>query len=91
MPATHTPDRHRFIVPTPAGDAELSYHASPNGDLDLQHTFVPPAARGGTIASDLVRAAVAHAQANKVKLIATCPYVQSWLVRHPDAKELFLR
>lgn len=90
MPATHDPAHHRFLFPTPHGDAELVYRARRDGTLDLQHTFVPEAARGGTIASDLVTAAVAHARARDLKLVATCPYVQSWLVRHPDEKELFV-
>ena len=91
MPATHDPDRHRFVVPTPDGDAELVYRIQKDGVMDLLHTFVPEPARGGTIASDLVKSAIAHATANGLKLKATCPYVQSWLVRHPETRELFVR
>ena len=90
MPATHDPDHHRFLFPTPHGEAELVYRIRRDGVMDLLHTFVPEAARGGTIASDLVKRAVAHAMANGLKLKATCPYVQSWLVRHPETRELFV-
>lgn len=90
MPVTHHPDRHRFIVTTPDGEAELAYRIRKDGVMDLLHTFVPEAARGGTIASDLVKAAIVHATVNSIKLKATCPYVQSWLVRHPETRELFV-
>ncbi|HEX7918609.1 MAG TPA: GNAT family N-acetyltransferase [Gemmatimonadales bacterium] len=90
MPATHDPDHHRCLFPTPHGDAELVYRIRRDGVMDLLHTFVPEAARGGTIASDLVKSAIAHATANGLKLKATCPYVQSWLVRHPETRELFV-
>ena len=90
MPVTHDPARHRFLFPTPHGDAELVYHLRKDGAMDLLHTFVPEAARGGTIASDLVKAAIAHAREHNIRLVATCPYVQSWLVRHPETRELFV-
>ena len=90
MLVLHHRDQHRFTLETPAGEAELTYRTRDDGAMDLVHTFVPPAARGGLIASDLVRAAVDHAKAHDLKLVATCPYVQSWLVRHPEAKGLFV-
>ena len=89
MPIVHRPDRHRFTLETPAGEAELSYRIREDGTMDLLHTFVPVKARGGTVASDLVRAAVDHAKAHDLKLVATCPYVQSWLVRHPEERDHF--
>lgn len=90
MPVTHLPDRHRFVIATPAGEAELHYRMRPDGVMDLAHTFVPEAARGGTLASDLVKAAIAYAREQHLTLAATCPYVQSWLARHPDERELFV-
>ena len=90
MPVIHDPTHHRFTVATTAGDAELVYHVRADGALDLQHTFVPPKARGGRIASDLVQAAIAHARSNELKLVATCSYVQSWVARHPKEQELFV-
>ena len=90
MPVIHRPDRRRFIVETPVGEAELSYRIREDGAMDLLHTFVPEKARGGTVASDLVRAAIAYGKGQGLKLVATCPYVQSWLVRHPEEKGYFI-
>jgi predicted GNAT family acetyltransferase len=91
MPVTHRPDRHRFILETPAGEAELTYHMRADGAMDLIHTLVPEKARGGTIASELVRAAVEYGKGQGLKLAATCPYVQSWLVRHPEEQGFFVQ
>ena len=85
------PDRHRFTIETPAGEAELSYRLREDGAMDLLHTFVPVKARGGTVASDLVRSAVEYGEGQGLKLVATCPYVQSWLVRHPEQTGAFVK
>jgi predicted GNAT family acetyltransferase len=90
MPVLHLVDRHRFVLDTPAGEAELTYHMRADGTMDLVHTFVPEKARGGTIASDLVRAAVEYGKGQGLTMVATCPYVQSWLVRHPEEKKSFV-
>jgi predicted GNAT family acetyltransferase len=91
MPVTHLPDRSRFIAETPAGEAELTYRIRPDGAMDLLHTFVPEGARGGSVASDLVDAAVNYARAQGLKIVATCPYVQTWLKRNPESEGLFVK
>jgi hypothetical protein len=91
MPVSHLPDRHRFVIATPAGEAELTYHIRQDGAMDLLHTFVPAKARGATVASDLVEAAVEYGKAQGLKLVATCPYVQSWLRRHPEVESMFVQ
>jgi predicted GNAT family acetyltransferase len=84
----HDPKRNRFVARFPEGDAELAYVRVAAGTLDLTHTFVPPALRGRGIAEALVRAALAHARQQHLKLIPTCPYVARWLDRHPQEREL---
>ena len=92
MPVLHDPTRHRFSVATPAGEAELVYRIRQrDGAMDLLHTFVPEAARGGSIASDLVEAAIAYGTEHQLHFVATCPYVQSWLKRHPEMAGRFVK
>ena len=87
----HLPDRRRFSADVGAADhAVLAYAELGGGTLDLQHTVVPPEARGGGVASALVRAAVEHARAHDLKLVATCPYVAAWLERHPRDRDVFV-
>ena len=91
MPIVHDPARRRFTVATPDGEAELTYEIRGDGAMDLLHTFVPEGARGGTVASDLVDASVNFGSAQGLKLVATCPYVRTWLQRHPESEGLFVK
>ena len=90
MSPLHRPEHHRWIVPIDgAEEAVLTYEDVGGGVLDLQHTVVPPEARGGGVGAALVHAAVAHARAQGVKLVPTCPYVAAWVARHPAEADVF--
>ena len=82
----HEPERSRFVVDLPDGEAELLYGEFAEGVLDLQHTEVPPAGRGKGVGGALIRAALGYARARGARVMATCPYVQAWLRRHPDER-----
>ena len=86
---THDASARRFVARTDDGPAILAYEPAGPGVLDLQHTVVPEGARGEGVGDALVRAAVAHAQAEGLRLIPTCRYVAAWLERHPDEGEVF--
>lgn len=87
----HDPTARRFAADVGAeAPAVLTYEVRPDGALDLQHTIVPPEARGRGVADALVRAAVAHARTNGVRLVPTCPYVAAWAERHAGERELFV-
>lgn len=82
----HDAAQSRFVVDLPGGPAELIYGEFGEDVLDLQHTEVPPAGRGQGVGDALVRAALAYAGARGARVMATCPYVQAWLRRHPDER-----
>ncbi|HEX3275027.1 MAG TPA: GNAT family N-acetyltransferase [Gemmatimonadales bacterium] len=82
----HEPERARFVVALPDGEAELVYAPFGGDVIDLQHTAVPGSAQGHGVGDLLVRAALDYARSHRVKVIATCPYVQAWLRRHPDER-----
>ena len=84
----HDADHHRFVDRLDAGDAYISYVTTPDGALDLQHTVVPEVARGQGVGESLVRAAMDHAREQGVQVIPSCPFVQSWLDEHPEARDL---
>jgi predicted GNAT family acetyltransferase len=86
MTVEHDEQGHRFYIRLPDGEAELVYAEFGEGILDLQHTEVPPSARGSGAGDALVRAALAHARAQGQKVVATCPYVQHWLKAHPGER-----
>ena len=86
MTVEHDAEHSRFLVRLPDGEAELLY--APFGDdvLDLQHTEVPPSGQGKGVGDALIRAALAYAREQGMQVMATCPYVQTWLRRHPDER-----
>ena len=82
----HEPQRSRFVVDLPDGQAELLYGEFAEDVLDLQHTEVPPSGRGKGVGDALVRAALGYARERGARVMATCPFVQAWLRRHPGER-----
>jgi predicted GNAT family acetyltransferase len=54
------------------------------GRIALIHTEVLPVHEGKGVASALVRFALDDARRRELGVIATCPYVRSYLRRHPE-------
>jgi predicted GNAT family acetyltransferase len=86
MHVQHDPDRTRFVAPLDDGEAELVYSMFGDDVIDLQHTEVPRSAQGHGVGDALVRAALAYAREQHLQVMATCPYVQAWLRRHPGER-----
>jgi predicted GNAT family acetyltransferase len=86
VPVRHDPEDSRFFLPLADGDAELVYARFSEDVLDLQHTEVPPSGEGRGIGDALVRAALAYAREQGMRVMATCPYVQAWLRKHPEER-----
>jgi hypothetical protein len=73
----------RFIARVGDAEAYLAYERR-DGELDIVHTFTPPALRGRDLAAALTRAALAYARAEGLRVVPTCSYTQWFLGRHPD-------
>ena len=86
MVVHHEPEDQRFVAEVPGGTAELLYSMFGDGVLNLEHTEVPPAARGLHVGDALIRAALAYAREQGYGVMATCPFAQRWLARHPDER-----
>ena len=63
--------------------AELTWQDR-SGVRLVDHTFVPPEARGQGLAKKLVEAIVADARAQGFKIAPLCPYVVTAFGRNPD-------
>ena len=83
----HNTDAHQFELKVSGGLAVLGYEQTPEG-MDLQHTVVPPEDEGAGHGSTLVRAALDHARKSKQRIIPSCPFVQAYLEKHPDDRDL---
>ncbi len=58
------------------------------GVMRLYHTEVPQALEGRGIAGALVKAALAHARTNELKVEPACGYVRAWMKRHRETHDL---
>ncbi len=59
-----------------------------DGVMFMTHTEVAPELEGQGIASELVRAALAHAREHGLKVRPLCSYVQAYIRRHPEVQGL---
>ena len=58
------------------------------GVMAITHTEVAPELEGQGIAAELVRAALAHAREQGLKVRPLCSYVQAYMRRHPEVQSL---
>lgn len=64
-----------------------NYHRVENV-MRIHHTEVPRALAGRGIAGRIVGAALAHAEANGLRVEPRCGYVRAYMRRHPETQRL---
>lgn len=90
----HLRERSRFVIAVGEDRVGLlDYEVTAVGPgkvtvWDLTHTVVRPDMRGRGLASELVGAVFDAAEAEGVRLRPVCPYVVTWLTRHPERASL---
>ena len=81
-------DRGRYHLVVDGEDAgELDYRMY-DGRRVFVHTGVRDAYEGQGLASKLARRVLDDARAEGLRIIPQCPYVQSYLERHPADRDL---
>jgi predicted GNAT family acetyltransferase len=90
LPAVvHNPARHRFELALEGHTAVAEYEMRDgNRVMVLTHTVVPHALEGRGIAGALAQAAMAHARSNGLKIDPQCPFMRSYMERHPETQDL---
>jgi len=86
-PVTHDPAGSRFRLDLDGHEAVLEYRLH-DGAMVITHTLVPDAIGGRGIAAALVRAALAHARAEGLKVVPECSYVAVFMQRHGEYADL---
>jgi hypothetical protein len=76
----------RFEATVDGHLAELVYRRA-DDRLVLVHTGVPDAIAGHGLAGRLAQAALDYAAEQGLSVVPQCPYVRSWLTRHPEVAE----
>jgi uncharacterized protein len=83
----HNPEQSRFEIVEDGHTAELVYRLKP-GKIALVHTGVPPELEGRGFAKELAVAGLEYARQQGLKVIPLCPFVASYVKRHPEYLDL---
>jgi len=74
------------------GDATAIVTYDLRGDqIVLQHTEVPECLSGQGIGSALARGALDDARAHGLKVVPECPFIASYLKRHPEYQDIVIQ
>jgi predicted GNAT family acetyltransferase len=84
---THNIRENRYEA-TVEGKLCVAEYVRNNDRMIFTHTFVPAELRGRGIAEKIVRAALADARTQKLKVTPACSYVARFIDRHPEYREL---
>jgi hypothetical protein len=86
--ATDNPARSRYEVHVSGELAGYIMYHLRGRQINLIHTEVDPRFQGAGLASHLARFSLDDARARDLAVLPTCPYVRSWIRRHPDYADL---
>ena len=84
---TNNEARHRFEARIGEQTAVLEYTRA-TGLIVYNHTEVPKNLEGQGIASQLAKTALEFAREHELQVMPLCPYVATYMRRHPEYKEL---
>jgi hypothetical protein len=70
-----------FRLSLPEGEVRLDYRRLTPGWVDFHHTFTPVALRGRGLAGEVVAAGLDWAEAESLRVVASCSYVAAALAQ----------
>ena len=70
------------------GHVAKSFYTLVDGVITFIHTEVPPELGGRGVGSTLVQGALDQVRAERLKVIAQCPFVKAWIGKHPEYNDL---
>ncbi len=84
----HDEERGRFHADVSGGEARLDYQKKGDDVVDFRSTYVPNEARGQGVAAKIVSRGLEWARTNDLRVVPTCSYVEGYIERHSEYKEL---
>ena len=84
----HEPGARRFVADIEGQAAYITYRERDGLVLELDHTYVPKALRGGGMASALTAHALDYARERGSRVVPSCPFVAAYMRRHPEYRGL---
>lgn len=80
-------NEHRFEMDVEGNIAFIEYKQR-DKKLYLTHTEMPPELEGKGVGSTLVEKTLQYIKEHHLQLVPYCPFIQSFLQRHPEWKRL---
>lgn len=77
----------RFELDVDGHTAAAYYDFSP-GVITFTHTEVPEALSGRGVGSQLAKGALDSVRAQKLKVVAKCPFIAGYITKHPEYQDL---
>ena len=86
---TNNAERHRYEASFgPGSVAGFAEYQETSELIVLTHTEVDPAHEGRGVGGALARAALDDPRARGLKALVVCPFILSWVGRHPDYQDV---
>jgi len=79
---------HRYEARVDGDLAGFLDYVAKRGRIALVHTEVLPAHRGQGVADRLAQHALDEARRLGLRVIATCPFVRTYVERHPEVHDI---
>jgi predicted GNAT family acetyltransferase len=78
----------RYVISVDGVDAGFSNYHLRDGVVTFMHTEVDPEFEGQGLGSALARGALDDARARGLQVKALCPFIASFLKRHPEYQDI---
>jgi predicted GNAT family acetyltransferase len=85
------PDDSRFEIRVDGELAGIAHYRRHDGRIEFVHTEVDDRFEGKGLGGKLVKYALDAVRATGERVVATCPFVASYIERHPDYADLLTR
>jgi predicted GNAT family acetyltransferase len=86
---TRNDERRRYEIRTAEGRlAGFAEYVASDGAVEFTHTVVRDEFEGQGVGSKLARAALDEVRAQGLRAVPTCPFIKSWIEKHPDYADL---
>lgn len=86
----NNPAASRFETRVDGHLGVLEYEMAP-GTIIFLHTGVPDELEGHGVGSQLAKTGLDYARAENLRVVSDCPFVSSYIERHPEYRPLLVR
>lgn len=85
---THNEEKHRFEANQDGHPASIEYQLLGKEVMNIYQSTVPEPAGTGNLGPAMMKEALDFARRNHYKVLATCPFAQAYLRKHPDYRDI---